>query len=224
MKTVIKWLFCAVAGVLLLTAGSRFLGDRARGARTEDVALTAFAQGASDVLLVNAFRPLPDGYSADALVELYGEERSFQLASSDIRLTREAFEAANEMFSEAQKDGVDGFILTSGYRTEEKQRELYESDADGTAAMPGASEHQTGLAFDVTAYRDGGGFEDTEQFRWLEEHCWDYGFLLRYPAGKEGITGIPYEPWHYRYVGVEIAREIRENGWTLEEYCERNGN
>jgi D-alanyl-D-alanine carboxypeptidase len=89
--------------------------------------------------------------------------------------------------------------------------------------MPGASEHQTGLAFDVTAYRNGGGFEDTEQFRWLKAHCSDFGFILRYPEGKEEITGIPYEPWHYRYVGVEVAREIHENGWTLEEYCERNG-
>ncbi|MDR2657613.1 MAG: M15 family metallopeptidase, partial [Oscillospiraceae bacterium] len=84
---------------------------------------------------------------------------------------------------------------------------------------------QTGLAFDVTSY--GGGFENTPQFRWLSEHCWDYGFILRYPEGKEGITGIPYEPWHYRYVGAIIAREIHENGWTLEEYLEnyyeRNG-
>jgi D-alanyl-D-alanine carboxypeptidase len=144
------------------------------------------------------------------------------LATSDISLTRETFEAANSMFKQAQSDGVKGFTITSGYRTEEKQQELYENDTDGTAAMPGASEHETGLAFDVTTRYDSGEFDDTEQFLWLSEHCWDFGFILRYPKDKEDITGIPYEPWHYRYVGVEIAKEIHENGWTLEEYCERN--
>ena len=222
MKKLIKWFLCAAMGVLLLSAGSELFGDH--GMKNSGLPVkNAIAQTASDsVLLVNASSPLPDGYSIGELVDLYGEKRSFQLASSDIYLTRETFEAADDMFKQAQKDGVGGFILTSGYRTEEKQRELYKNDTDKKAAMPGASEHQTGLAFDVTAYHDGVGFEDTEQFRWLTEHCSDFGFILRYPEGKEDITGIPYEPWHYRYVGVEIAQEIHENGWTLEEYCERN--
>ncbi len=223
MKTLIKWFLCAVIGVFLLTAGSRIFGDH--GTKIGSMPIqNANAQTASvDVLLVNVFCPLPDGYSIGELVDLYGEKRSFQLASSDISLTRETFEAANDMFRQANQDGVKGFTITSGYRTEERQRELYENDKKGTAAKPGTSEHQTGLAFDVTTRSDGGGFEETEQFRWLNENCWDFGFILRYPEGKEGITGIPYEPWHYRYVGVEIAKTIHENGWTLEEYCERKG-
>ncbi|GHU71066.1 hypothetical protein FACS1894184_17370 [Clostridia bacterium] len=155
-------------------------------------------------------------------MNLYGEKRYFDLMSSNIHLERETFEAANRMFEQARHDGVSGFILMDGYRTEEKQRELYSKCTDGTAAIPGASEHQTGLAFDVTAHSNSGRFETTEQYRWLSAHCWDFGFILRYPEGKESITGIPYEPWHYRYVGVEIAREIHQNSWTLEEYCERN--
>ena len=223
MKTLIKWFLCAVTGVLLLTAGSRIFGDH--GTKIGNISIqNASAQTALDnVLLVNVFSPLPDGYSIGELVDLYGEKRSFQLASSDISLTRETFEAANGMFHQANQDGVKGFTITSGYRTEERQRELYKNDKKGTAAKPGTSEHQTGLAFDVTTRHDGGGFEETEQFRWLSENCWDFGFILRYPEGKEDITGIPYEPWHYRYVGVEIAKIIHENGWTLEEYCERNG-
>ena len=227
MKSFYKLLLCAAVCSGLLAAGNHLLeaqagGVQGKAGRDRPSAVVTQAP-AGDVLLVNASSLLPEDYAPAELVDLYGEKRSFQLASSDIRLTREAFGAANRMFEQARQDGVDGFILTSGYRTEGKQRALYENDTDGTAAMPGASEHQTGLAFDVTAYCDGGGFEDTEQFRWLEAHCWDFGFILRYPEGKEDVTGLPYEPWHYRYVGVEAAREIHKNGWTLEEYCERSG-
>ena len=221
-----KWFSCVVVGVLLLSIGGRVLGDRAPGARLADIPAptviepTAIKQFASNgVLLVNSSSRLPAGYAVDNLVNLYQEKRSFQLASSNILLTRETFEAANQMFEQARRDGVSGFTVTSGYRTEDKQQELYKTSTNGTAAMPGTSEHQTGLAFDVTPRYDSGGFEDTEQFRWLSEHCWDFGFILRYPEGKEHITGIPYEPWHYRYVGADIARAIHQNGWTLEEYC-----
>lgn len=179
----------------------------------------ALAIPSQGVLLVNRENPLPNGYAPRELVNLYQEARSFQLATSDICLERTAFEAANYMFAQAEADGVDGFILTSGYRTEEKQRELYDANEDATAAKPGCSEHQTGLAFDVTAYRDSGGFETTRQFRWLMKHCWDYGFILRYPEGREDVTGFAYEPWHYRYVGAEIACAIRDANCTLEEYC-----
>jgi D-alanyl-D-alanine carboxypeptidase len=223
MKKLFKGILCLVTGVLLLSSGSNFL--QARFGKNSGLPLqTAIAQNASEnVLLVNASNPLPDGFDAGELVDLYSEKRYFQLAASDISLTREAFEAANQMFHQAKKDGVTGFTITSGYRTEEKQQELYNNRTDNTAAKPGTSEHQTGLAFDVTTRSDSGSFDGTEQFRWLNENCWDFGFILRYPEGKEDITGYPYEPWHYRYVGVEIAQEIHENGWTLEEYCERNG-
>jgi D-alanyl-D-alanine carboxypeptidase len=223
VKSFYKLLLFAAVCVGLLAVGNHLLEAQAGSAKGKASAVITQTP-LSDVLLANASHPLPKNYAPEELVDLYGEERSFQLASSELRLTREAFKAANRMFKQARRDGVDGFILTSGYRTEDEQRELYKSDEDGTAAKPGASEHQTGLAFDVTAYRGGGGFEDTEQFRWLKEHCWDFGFILRYPEDKEEITGIPYEPWHYRYVGVAIAQEIHQNGWTLEEYCERNGN
>ncbi len=173
----------------------------------------------SAVLLVNGDHPLPEDYEPGELVNLYEQKRHFQLASSEIFLEKESFEAANRMFEQAEKDGVNGFILTSGYRSAQKQAEVYSQQQDGTAAQPGYSEHQTGLAFDVTARRDDGGFESTRQFEWLSEHCWEYGFILRYPEGREHITGTPYEPWHYRYVGVEIAQAIHANGWTLEEYC-----
>jgi D-alanyl-D-alanine carboxypeptidase len=210
-----------------MAAGNQLLEARAGGAKEmagrERPSAVITQTPLNDALLVNASHPLPEDYVPEELVDLYGEKRSFQLASGDIRLTREAFEATNRMFKQAGRDGVDGFILSSGYRTEDEQQALYQADTDGTAAKPGASEHQTGLAFDVTAYHDGDSFEDTEQFRWLSCNCWDFGFILRYPKDKQDVTGIPYEPWHFRYVGKEIAEAIHENGWTLEEYCERNG-
>lgn len=211
-KLFVRALYGAIAA-FLLAAGIRAALSQA-----------AYARAASEgVLLVNAWNPLPDDFRAGDLVELYAQKRYFKLAASDIYLVREAFEAANEMFRQANRDGIEGFTITSGYRSEVKQRTLYENDEKGTAAKPGTSEHQSGLAFDVTTRYDSGDFEGTKQFLWLYEHCWEYGFILRYPKGREDITGIPYEPWHYRYVGADIARKIRDNGWTLEEYCEQGG-
>ena len=176
------------------------------------------------ILLVNAANPLPRDAEPEDLVNLYEQKRHFLLARSDLYLTREAFEAANRMFKQAEDEDMNGFILTSGYRTREKQAELYAENTDGTAQRPGCSEHETGLAFDVTTRYDSGTFEDTAQFKWLIEHCWDFGFILRYPKDKTNVTGIAYESWHYRYVGEEAAKIIHENGWTLEEYCTARAN
>ncbi len=197
--------------VMLLTAGcQKTTGIPEAGGKIKNT---------TGILLVNAANPLPEDAEPKDLVNLYEQKRHFLLARSDIYLEREAFEAADRMFNQAEDEKLNGFILTSGYRSREKQRELYEARQDDTVQAPGCSEHETGLAFDVTARSDTAGFETTQQFAWLSEHCWDYGFILRYPQGREEITGIAYEPWHYRYVGEEAAAVIRRNNWTLEEYC-----
>ncbi len=221
--------FCclAMAAALLVSGGAKLTG--APWPIAEDppapwpfpLARAARAAAAAAVLLVNGDNPLPDDYEPEDLVVLYEQKRNFGLSGSAIRLREQTFLAANEMFKQANQDGVTKFTITSGFRTQETQEELYENDTEGTAALPGTSEHQTGLAFDVTTRHNKSGFEETEQFQWLSENCWDFGFIIRYPLGKEDITGIPYEPWHYRYVGVEIAQAIRDKGWTLEEYCEQ---
>ena len=164
--------------------------------------------------------PLQEAYVPDDLVNLYEhKERSFQLARADIELRKPAFDAAQEMFAAAAADGVEGFILSSGYRTREQQQTLYEESNTGYVNAPGESEHEYGLTFDVTAYSDSGMFADTPQFAWLYAHCWEYGFILRYPEDKEALTGVPYESWHYRYVGREAALEMQRSGWCLEEYA-----
>ena len=202
----------AVVAVLALMAGSFGLGwhfgvdsTRYRG----------------NILLVNEANRLDAGYVPEALVNLYEQRHSFRLASSDIYLTRETYEAMQRMFAAAEAEGVNGFIVTSGYRDYTRQAEIYAESEPGKAQQPGASEHQTGLAFDVTA-ENNGGFETTEQYAWLCAHAHEYGFIQRYPANKADETGISYEPWHYRYVGVEAATRIRETGVTLETFIREN--
>ena len=112
---------------------------------------------------------------------------------------------------------MNGYIVTSGYRSYQRQAEVYAESEPGKAQQPGASEHQTGLAFDVTVETND-GFESTPQYGWLMEHAHEYGFIQRYPANKADVTGISYEPWHYRYVGVDAATRMHRSGQTLEEF------
>lgn len=181
---------------------------------------TCVAAEPNILILVNSDNPLPDDFQPEELVNLYANKHSFRLARSDLFLERVAYEAANSLFKAAENDNMNGYTFTSCYRTREKQQEVYDASEPGIAQLPGYSEHETGLAFDVTVRRDSVEFEDTKQFKWLIEHCWDYGFILRYPEGKEDITGIPYESWHYRYVGKDAAKFIHEYDLTLEEYLQ----
>ena len=185
---------------------------------------TGFDKGADsasrnrNILLVNAENLLPADYVPQDLVNLYEMRHSFRLASSDIYMAREAYEPMQEMFYAAELENVNGFIVTSAYRSYDRQKEIYAESEPGYAQTPGASEHQTGLCFDVTAMNSGDGFENTEQYKWLRANAHKFGFIQRYPANKSHITGISYEPWHYRYVGVDAAEYIYRNNITLEEY------
>lgn len=144
-----------------------------------------------------------------------------------------------EMLADGRRAGLD-FCICSAYRTIEKQTELFNNQVAGhlndgmsyedacelaatVVAYPGTSEHNLGLAVDIVA-RDYQLLDEhqaeTDEAKWLKENCWKYGFILRYPLNKTEITGIIFEPWHYRYVGVEAAKEIMEKGICLEEYLQ----
>lgn len=170
-----------------------------------------------NILLVNESHRLPADYVPDDLVNLYTQRHSFRMASSEIYLTRQTYEAMEKMFHAAEEADMNGYIVTSGYRSYQRQQEVYAQSEPGKAQQPGASEHQTGLAFDVTV-ETGEGFENTPQYSWLMNHAHEYGFIQRYPANKADITGISYEPWHYRYVGVDAATRMHRTGQTLEEF------
>ena len=116
-------------------------------------------------------------------------------------------------------------IVQSGYRSQERQQELYDEDLQSTGldysekvAKPGFSEHQTGLGIDLTLYQ--AEYDGTGDYSWINEHCAEYGFILRYPENKTSVTKFQFEPWHYRYVGVPHARYITDSGLCLEEYID----
>lgn len=161
------------------------------------------------ILIANKTYPLPSDYNP-------GENT-------------EARAALNKMFADAKAEGKAKKIdlnmwVCSGFRSYTVQKNLYNSyvsrdgvkNADRYSARPGYSEHQTGLAFDIN-YADS-RFTGTAQAVWLAKNAHKYGFILRYPEGKESVTGYMYEPWHYRYIGVENAEKIYASGLTLEEY------
>ena len=138
-------------------------------------------------------------------------------------LDPQALEAFYNMRNAAMQDNVAIDICSSfrSYADQEQLYNLYASErgakaADEVSARPGHSEHQTGLAIDVNTTEF--GFEDTPAGQWLDKHCHEYGFIIRFPKGKEDITGYDYEPWHIRYVGVENSKKIAESGLCLEEY------
>ena len=148
------------------------------------------------------------------------------------RMRAEAAVALEAMFEAAEAQGL-GLVAVSGYRSYKTQSEIYkarlrEAGYDHVSryvAQPGASEHQTGLAMDVGQRgnpRLEEWFGDTQEGRWLQENAAQYGFILRYPKEGEDVTGYAYEPWHFRYVGEQMAREIQDRGTVLETYLEEN--
>ena len=143
-------------------------------------------------------------------------------------LRKEAAKALEKLFKKAHKDKIELYAV-SGYSSYRRQGEIFKSNLkiDGVAAnkysaRPGQSEHQTGLAMDVTCedikFLLSREFENTKEYEWLCDNAYKYGFIIRYPKGKEKITGYDFEPWHLRYVGEEIAKEIYTKNITLEEY------
>ena len=173
------------------------------------------------LMLLNKYNYLPEDYEPENLMDVknwyaYGENQ----------IIEEVYDKFIEMFNDAKEEGLT-LIITSGFRDYDLQSELYEDyeetygeeEANTFAAKPGFSEHQTGLALDIVTYDVVmEEFEETKEFKWMQENAHKYGFILRYPKDKELITGYSYEPWHYRYVGTKVANQIKELGITFDEY------
>ena len=178
------------------------------------------------LLLVNDWNPLPAGYDSDV---------SFTTVTGGKQMDSRITDIVEQMLRDAKTYDL---AVVSAYRPESEQNTLYwrkvkqytdqgygdleAQKVGGTIVKrPGFSEHNCGLAMDVGGSGDytlEQTFANTAAYTWLMEHCADYGFILRFPEGKEDITGVIYEPWHYRYVGVEAARYIMDNDLCLEEY------
>ena len=183
------------------------------------------------LVLVNPWNPLPEDY-VPALTQLKNGQA----------VDERCYPALQEMMDACRAAGLEPLICSS-YRTQEKQQRLFDNkvshfvakglseesaraEASKVVAIPGTSEYQLGLAVDIVDMDYqllDDAQSDTPVQQWLLEHCWEYGFILRYPADKEAVTGIIYEPWHYRYVGKDNAKAIRDTGLCLEEWLTQKG-
>lgn len=177
--------------------------------------------------LVSAEHPLTEDFQVPELTELIGGHA----------IDSRAYPALQQMMDDCRAEGLEPLICSS-YRTRSKQEELFqrkvdtlleqgyskedaETEAARWVARPATSEHETGLAVDIVDAEYQILDQQQEQTpvqQWLMTHCAEYGFILRYPTDKSSLTGIGYEPWHYRYVGTQAAKEISEQGLCLEEY------
>ncbi|MBO4846012.1 MAG: M15 family metallopeptidase [Lachnospiraceae bacterium] len=183
----------------------------------------------SDIILVNKTHPIPDGYEPDLVI-----------IENDLKCDRQALEPITSLIEDAEKEEIK-LVISSAYRDYDRQKDIFDkkvrqymlygySYAEAykkTAtenSIPGSSEHEIGLAFDIVSEdheKMNEEFGSTDAGKWLDKNCYRYGFIIRYPKGKEEVTGIIYEPWHIRYVGVDAAKEIYKEHITLEEYLER---
>lgn len=155
------------------------------------------------MILVNKENPLPEGFTVEtSIIDDSGH-------AVDSRIVADL----SAMIADGEKEGL-SFVFYTAFRTVEKQNEFFNA---GTTAIPGgASEHNCGLGIDIGCAT--GDFVGSPEETWLLAHAHEYGFILRYPEGKEDITGFDHEPWHFRYVGIEQAKLIHESGLCLEEY------
>lgn len=187
-------------------------------------------------LLVNRDYPIDVSLVPADLVQLSEVlDSSIRLKTKGIMAVRTAAEALDVMLSAARAEGISNWQVGTAYRSSKEQQRILDnkiaayrkqnpgwsrskarSAALRTVQEPGCSEHQLGLAFDINV--PGRSFKGTKQCTWLHEHCWEYGFILRYQEGKESITGISAEAWHIRYVGVEHSLYMRDHDLCLEEY------
>ncbi|WP_413526683.1 D-alanyl-D-alanine carboxypeptidase family protein [Marinilactibacillus psychrotolerans] len=182
--------------------------------------------------LVNKKYSLSEDYIPGDLVNL---EVPTVLENAEVnQLRKEPADALKEMIDYAEEENID-ILARSGYRSYKTQVQLFdnyvanhgEEAANKFSARPGESEHQTGLSIDVTSesvnFQLTESFGETAEGLWVQENAHEFGFIIRYPEGKEEITGYQYEPWHLRYVGNDMAQSIYESGLTYEEYLVERG-
>lgn len=217
----------AGAAILVVIGGTVFVsGKQPKDEKGNGISENIGVDSDELLTLVNAEHPMPSEWQCE-LVQLNNGQN----------IDSRAYEDLQQMMDTARAEGYDPYICSS-WRSHETQVRLFEEEiqsykkqgysereaevqAAQWVAVPGTSEHELGLALDIVSVENQRleeSQENTPTQQWLMEHCYEYGFILRYPKDKEDITGIGYEPWHYRYVGQEHARVIHESGVCLEEY------
>lgn len=221
IKILLSSLLVVVCGLVALAGVGRFanIGPFATG-----IAQAQYDPAHWNLIVVNKWQRIPDNYPTPELTTLSNGEQVDSRIYPDLQ----------RMFDDMRADGLHPYV-TAGYRTKETQQNLmdekvllYKNEgfddkaaqekASEWVAAPGTSEHEIGLAVDINAKGAITTADSRGEHDWLAAHAWRYGFIQRYPEGKESITGVDHEPWHYRYVGAKAAQSLYESGNVLEEY------
>ena len=207
-------------------------GSLAKGAVVIDGVTHHFTSTGAYVVVVNPWNPVPESYT------LQLQELSTAVSVAGCYVDASCYDAMTQMITDCNLYSGANVCVVSAYRSVELQTENFNNkinklmnngldyetayaQAATVIAVPGTSEHHLGLAADIVDTENWGLVQEQESLtgqKWLMANCWKYGFILRYPANTQSITGIIYEPWHYRYVGVALATELYESGLTVEEY------
>ena len=169
------------------------------------------------LIIVNVEHPVIDHLPLNLVSanDLLADDYAFY---GDIKIDETLIAPLENMAKAAQAEGVVGFQINSGYRNEIEQQQLYEEYGEMVALPAGSSEHQLGTAIDIGSVN--GKMGDSVEYAWLKDNAHRYGFILRYPQDAVEVTGIAFEPWHYRYVGLPHSYIMYENNWTLEKYVQ----
>ncbi|BBH24073.1 D-Ala-D-Ala carboxypeptidase VanY [Paenibacillus baekrokdamisoli] len=174
-----------------------------------------------NLLLVNKDHPVPAGGEESEAVNLFQHKelmKGFIVLDKTIELSPSLVHKFSTMIEAAEKDGVNRFLISSGYRDNEKQNELYRQMGADYALPAGYSEHNLGLSLDIGSTK--AAMSKAPEGKWLKKNAWKYGFILRYPDDKTAITGIQSEPWHFRYVGLPHSAIMKEKNFVLEQYLD----
>ncbi|MFF2885999.1 D-alanyl-D-alanine carboxypeptidase family protein [Paenibacillus sp. NPDC057967] len=236
-----KWFFCLVILLLLgygLTkwkTGTSSLPDESkpriengmkpdptvqRDGFTIDVSQEMIYRG--DLLLINKDHPVPDGIDAESeAVSLVRNPElidGFGVLDNRVLLSPRLAGKFSRMVKDAAQEGVSSFLISSGFRNKADQEELYRTLGAQIANPPGYSEHNVGLSMDIGSSQ--AEMSRAPEGKWLIDHSWKYGFVLRFPEDKTAITGVQFEPWHFRYVGLPHSAIMKEKNLVLEEYLD----
>lgn len=174
-----------------------------------------------NLLLVNKDNPVPSGGEATDAVNLFQHKelmKGFIVLDKTIQLSPGLVQKFTTMIEAAAKDGVNRFLISSGYRDNKEQNKLYQQMGPEYALPAGYSEHNLGLSLDIGSMED--EMSRAPEGKWLKKNAGNYGFILRYPSDKTAITGIQSEPWHFRYVGLPHSAIMQEKNYVLEEYLD----
>lgn len=236
IKRLIIAALCVTAGLIITAIQLYLINPAGKTGQTQnqpssklfDKTLYDVNSPSSYAVVVNKGRRLPPSYQPDDLITPNVPLR-FLSSSAEMKLRAAAARDLEAMFLEAQNEGLE-LMLVSGYRSYSSQAAIYERNlrvdgpakTDMTSARPGYSEHQTGLAVDIgTKSRQcelETCFGDTAEGKWLASSAHEHGFIIRYDRGKSSLTGYAFEPWHLRYVGKELAAQLKNNRQSMEEF------